>query len=624
MNLVIVESPNKCKTIAAILKQLPGEWRVSASVGHIRDLPEKEIGVAAPNFIPQYEISHGKKDVVSKLRQEVKSADVVYLATDPDREGEAIAWHLKEALGLKNPKRVTFNEITEQAVLSAMKNPRTIDMRLVAAQEARRVLDRLVGYTCSGPVSRLAGEKGSAGRVQSPALRLLVEREEAIRSFVPTNHFAVELCFGSDVEAWKAAWDFSPLLPKGAEKYWMEKPFADKVAAIRKVRVVKFEEGQAKLAPPPPFITLTLQQAASQALGFAPDLTMKIAQNLFAAGRITYHRTDNPNLSEETVAEVFAYCDKHNLPKAPSHRKWKAKDGAQMGHPAITPKHLEDESVGENGDERELYRLIRNRAIASQMADAVFDTRQISLESEDAVGDKKMQFKASGRVLRTAGWKSLVARDDASEDDDEMANPIPKLVDGQTLVAADGRVLSKKTMPPNRYTEVSLLKALEDSGIGRPSTYASIISNIRSREYYQEVKGVGKSRGKTKTIQPTPKGEKLVQAMRGRFSFCDYEYTRLMESDLDKVCDGSRDYLTVVKNGHAQLEKELAAVGQDINATYATPSGVVHSCPDCGKPMAKRTASKGANAGKSFWGCTGYPKCSKTAQHDESRDAPVF
>lgn len=618
MNLIIVESPNKCKTILEILRKAPGQWRVSASVGHIRDLPANppagEIGVSLPGFMPQYEIT--KKDVVSKLKDEVKRADVVYLATDPDREGEAIAWHLKEALGLKNPERITFNEITESAVLSAIKNPRKIDMKLVAAQEARRVLDRLVGYKCSSPVSKLSGESASAGRVQSPALRLLVEREEAIRSFKSTDHYGAILKFDA---GWSAGWDFSSLLQKDQE-YWTDKDFAERVSGLRQLKVIKFRDTEAKKSPPPPFITLTLQKAASVTLGFKPDETMKLAQNLFAAGHITYHRTDNPNLTEETVADIFAYCAKRGWPAAPKHRKFPSKASAQEAHPAITPKHLDAEEVGDSSGERALYKLIRNRAIASQMADAIFDTRKIVFESVDGLDGKKMIFTASGIVLKFAGWKSLTMKDAASEDDEEVANPVPKLAEGSIVVADNGELQFKRTEPPKRYTEASLLDALEKSGIGRPSTFASIIANIRTRGYYEEVKG----KSKAKTICPTPKGEKIIQAMRGKFSFVDYDYTKLMEEDLDAICENKCDYLTVVKRAYDQIEKELKAVGLDISATYASASGVVHICPACGKPMKKRVAGKGVNSGKAFWGCTGYPSCNKTARHDEARDAPIL
>lgn len=619
LNLVIVESPNKCKTIRAILEKAGGSWIVSASVGHIRDLPANppkgEIGVTIPGFAPQYEIT--KKDVVDRLKQDVRRADVVYLATDPDREGESIAWHLKEALGLKNPERITFNEITESAVLSAIKNPRKIDMNLVAAQEARRVLDRLVGYKCSSPVSRLSGESASAGRVQSPALRLLVEREEHIRGFKSKDHYGVALSFNT---GWFATWDFSSLLKSGDE-YWQDEAFAERVSKLRKLKVTKSRDAEAKLSPPAPFITLTLQKAASVALGFAPDVTMKLAQSLFAAGHITYHRTDNPNLTEETVADIFAYCKSRGWPIASQHRKFPSKANAQEAHPAITPKHLEIDEIGDTPGERILYKMIRQRAIASQMADAIFDTRKLAFESIDEVDGKKMIFTAAGRVLKFPGWKALTAKDAASEDDDEASNPVPKLAEGAVVVADGGKLQVKRTEPSKRYTEASLLDALEKSGIGRPSTFASIIANIRSRDYYEDVKG-GKS--KAKTIKPTPKGEKIVQVMRGKFSFIDYDYTKRMEEDLDDICDGKCDYLTVVKRGYEQIDKELSAVGQDINATYATPSGAIHPCPACGKHLIKRTASKGANKGKCFWGCSGYPGCSKVVNHDADRDSPIL
>ena len=625
MNLIIVESPGKLKTIQAIISKLPGDWLVSASAGHIRDLPLREIGVEPPNFIPTYEITpdvvvngrtYSKKETVERLQKEAARATTVYLATDPDREGESIAWHLQQALNLKNPKRITFNEVTESAVLAAIKNPRTIDMQLVAAQEARRVLDRLVGYKFSGPVSRLAGIKGgSAGRVQSPALRLLVEREEAIKRFKICDHYGVVLGFN---EGWNIKWDSAPLFKAGQE-YWLDKAFAERVSKIRDLKVLKVTDTEAKSSPPAPFITLTLQKAASVALGFEPDMTMKLAQNLFSAGHITYHRTDNPNLSEETVAHVFAYCNTRGWPAAPKHRKFPCKADAQGAHPAITPKHLEIEEVGETPQERALYALIRTRAIASQMADALYDVRRVSAESVESLDGNKMQFSTSGRLLRFAGWKGLTKNDAASEDEDEMSNPIPKLIDGAAITANTGDLQFKKTEPPRRYSTATLLEDIERNGIGRPATFASIISTLRSRNYYEDVKG----KSKVQLIKPSPTGEKLVQVMRGKFSFIEYEYTRKMEDDLDDICHNKCDYLTVVRRGYEQMEKELLSVGEDINKTYAAQNGQVYACPACGKPMSKRTASKGPNAGKSFWGCTGYPACNKVMNHNEERNAPA-
>lgn len=596
-NLLIVESPNKVKSIA---KYLGSEWDVAASVGHIRDLPEKEIAIVPPDFKPKYEVTADKRDVVNRLKKMSANAKAVYLATDPDREGEAISWHLQQALGLKDPHRVTFNEITQKAVQEAVRHPRKIDVKLVAAQETRRSLDRLVGYTVSPRISDLAGERLSAGRVQSPALRMIVERERAIRAFKSRGHFGVLMHFDG---AWCAEWQFASLLPKDGDKLWTDKSFAERVAKLKALRVLDVTEGQSKSAPPAPFITSTIQQAGSAALGFSPKKTMEVAQSLFAAGLITYMRTDNPNLSDEAIDTVRKLATVKKLPLPEIPRKWKAKPGAQTAHPGIHPTHFENEEAGSTTDERKLYKLIWLRAVACQLADAVFDVRVAKLESVDQMDGRTMQFEGRGRKLRFAGWKVLTEKDSASEEEDQADNPVPQLAVGAVLHVEKGEVQEKKTQPPARYTEASLVKDLENKEIGRPSTYASIIGNIHSRGYYTIEK---------KKIHGTPLGERTFGVMEGQFSFLEFSYTKEMEEQLDAIAHGKQSYLNVVKRVYDDLNRELS--------NLKAPDGVtVHACPECGKPLRRIKGGQGP-----FWGCSGYPDCKKSFEHNAKADAPVL
>ena len=416
MKLLIVESPGKIEKLQGILG---AEWRVAASCGHVRDLPDKDYGLEPPTYTPRY--VETKPDVLKKLAALVKEADEVYLASDPDREGEAISWHLKDALGLTTPKRVTYTAIAAQEVMAALASPRDIDMNLVHAQEARRALDRLCGYKVSGPLGRaVQEEKMSAGRVQSPAVRLVVERERAIRSFVSTTHFGVELTFeaiSNVCDGWKASW-----LPKEGwlddeQEYFQDKEAAEKIAALRTLEIVSCQEKESRTAPPAPFTTSTLQQAANNALKFKPKKTMELAQKLYEGGHITYMRTDSPNLSESSLVEIRAYADAQGWPLSAKPRTWKSKAGAQEAHEAIRPTHPEMEEAGETPDEKALYRLIRIRALACQLADAVYDVRIARLSGE--VDGRKAVFEAKGRTLREQGWKTIMGKDASLADTEE-------------------------------------------------------------------------------------------------------------------------------------------------------------------------------------------------------------
>lgn len=592
MKLMIIESPGKIEKLSAILGD---GWKIAASVGHVRDLPQKEMGVAAPDFKPSYELTERGEGVVSKLKNLVKQADSVYLATDPDREGEAISWHLQQCLKLSNPLRVTFNEITANAVKAALIAPRTIDVKRVAAQEARRVLDRLVGYMVSPELSRQTGERLSAGRVQSPAVRLVVERERAIRAFKVTNHFGAALFFADAKTSgeWSAEWLTKPKFVTEDNPYFMDRAFAAAVAEVKAVVVKSFDESEAKRSPPPPFTTSTMQQAASVALGLDPKAAMDAAQKLYEQGHITYHRTDNPNVSDDSLGDIYAVAVKLGLDMADEPRKFKAPAGAQVGHPAVTPTHWEVEEAGETSDQRALYKLIRLRAIACQLADARYAVRTVRLEAAQPVGGKDVEFEARGRTLVYQGWLKLIAGDQTEEEDGEgkePSNPIPVCEPGERLDVARGKLLEKKTKPPSRFTQATLVKKLESEGIGRPATYAAIMDNIVTRAYVKTDK---------KYLVPTATGELIVDSLVGKFEFLDLGFTREIEESLDRIALGEAGYKAVIAKVHDQLNRELSTL-----QVSATPK---HPCPECGKPL-RRIPGKSGH----FWGCSGHPDCSVT------------
>lgn len=593
--LLILESPGKVRKVQEIVGS---GWKVAASVGHVRDLPVKEMGVAAPDFKPQYIPTDRGKDVLSRLANLVKNAEAVYLATDPDREGEAIAWHLQDALKLKDAKRVTYTEITEKAIQSALNAPRSIDMPLVAAQEGRRVLDRFCGYMISGPLSNAAGTKLSAGRVQSPAVRLVVEREREIQDFRSTTHYSAELTFenvDNITDGWKAVWQVKPWLGEGQE-YLLDQTLAEKAAALRSLEVIDCKETESRSAPPAPFTTSSLQQAASNALKFTPKQTMQLAQKLYEGGHITYMRTDSPNLSQEAIDAIRAFCEGQGWPLVEKPGFWKSKEGAQEAHEAIRPTHIEVEDAGETADEKALYRLIRLRSLVSQLEDAVYAVRVLQLAAD--LDGKQALFEAKGRALLSLGWKVLTAEDAAIEDSGDSAepeNPVPAMKPGTRPTALSGTVLTKKTKPAARFTEASLVRELEKRGIGRPSTYAAILDTIMRRGYVKAEK---------RFLVPTPLGITVVDALRGHFSFVEYEFTRTMEQALDDIAESKADYRTVIGEAHTRLEQELHA--------FAKITGKV--CEKCGKPMVRRVkkSSKDGKGGYDFWGCTGWPECKET------------
>ncbi|EGJ6041360.1 TPA: type I DNA topoisomerase [Escherichia coli] len=590
--LVIVESPGKVKKISSALG---AGYRVMASVGHVRDLPKNDMAVEPPTFALHYQPTERGRDILAKLKTAVAAADRVILATDPDREGEAIAWHLADALKLKNPERVTFTAITETQIKAAISAPRRIDMNRVRSQEARRALDRIVGYRVSPALSDRAGQPLSAGRVQSPAVRLVVDREREIAAFKVTEHYGAELTFdNADGTSWKAVWDTKPHLREG-ESYLLDDTLAQKAAAVRNVTVAAFEDAEKGRAPAAPFTTSTMQQAAGRRLKFNEKKTMELAQKLYEAGHITYHRTDAPNMDPAGMADIADYARSAGLRLAEKPRRWKAKEGAQEGHEAIRPTHAAELDAGDTDEQRALYRLIWQRAVASQLADAIYAVRTATLTGN--ADGTPVTFVATGRTLTDPGWMAVYAEDtedeaDKDDGDDPAKNPVPALTVGEDKTAASGRVLTKKTKPPSRIKRTDLGPVLEKLGIGRPSTYAAIIENILGRGYVTE-----DSKG---FLRPLPLGETIRDALVGRFAFADLDYTRNLEDQLDQIAEGQSDYVSVVSGAWASLDKELGAL-ESVNIAPA------HPCPACGKAMRRRKGESGY-----FWGCTGFPECKTT------------
>lgn len=599
MKLVIVESPTKAKHISHMLGS---GYQVMASVGHIRDLPDEGESsyVRPPDFRLNYVVSDKKKDVVAKLKKAAASASDIFIATDPDREGEAIAWHLAQVLGVKNAKRVSYQEITEAAIKKALATPGSLNLKLVSAQEARRGLDRMIGWEVSGPISSAVGQQASAGRVQSPALILIVDREEAIRKFVPVDWWSVEAVFQGTSGDWTARWE-------APEDHFQDGAFAARiVAAVPSLpfKITEFVRTRKKQSPGSPFTTSALQKSASRSLGFGVDEVMKLAQSLFEQGLITYHRTDSPNLSEEGEAMIREEGEKRKYALSEKPRRWKVKEGAQEAHEAIRPTEtsLPNEYSGSTDSERKLFNMIWKRAMASQLADAEFDAVKVVLDA-GMFEDKKAVFKGTGSRLVVPGWKSVYGVQEES-DEEEESNPVPALEKGQGVRAREGKATPKKTTPAARYTQSSLVDALEKAGIGRPSTYAAIINVLFSRGYIVEQK---------KSLSPTKLGEGVAKVLVGRFRFAEIDYTKTVEESLDDVAGGKSGFREVLTRFWNDLQVNLKNL--PAGSALQMESAESHPCPSCGRPLARIKGPSGF-----FWGCTGYrdtEKPCKTTCPDE-------
>ncbi len=585
--LLIVESPSKAKTIE---KYLDGAFTVRASVGHIRDLPKsnkKAINIEA-GFVPHYEISKGKEKVVDELEALGEKASEIILATDPDREGEAISWHLKELLK-KNKKikasikRAAFHEITKEAVEEALLHPREIDEKLVSAQEARRVLDRLVGYDLSGIIWKKVRYGLSAGRVQSPALRILMEREREIRAFVPEKYWVLEGLFKTKMrEELRLSCTEEPrdekvvkqILAEGKTGTWI---------------VLDVKESEQKRSPRAPFTTSTLQQTASSRLGYSPKRTMQIAQKLYEQGYITYMRTDSTNLGAQAQGQILALIEKkYGKEYAEAHTYKTKSKNAQEAHEAIRPTHVEELSHGTTEEQKKLYKLIWERTVSSQMTDAKLLKTKIVANVKDS--KHVPDFTATGSRVLFSGWLTVDA--DARGEDVEL----PKVTVGEIITLVDLASIEKATEPPNRYTEAALVKALEERGIGRPSTYASIMSTLEDRGYVIK---------QGRTLFPTDTGEVVSGFLEEHFpEYISDTFTAEMEDKLDDIAEGKREYIKTLKDFYTPFLKEVKAKDKLAKATNLGDAPADMRCPKCDGAMIIKLSKNGK-----FFSCAKYPEC---------------
>ena len=561
-NLVIVESPAKAHTIE---KYLGRDFKVLASVGHIR----KDTYVDKNTFDVTYEIDPGHKKIISDLKKAVKDADTIWLATDEDREGEAISWHLLEVLKLpKNTRRITFHEITKPALEAAIKTPRTIDMDMVASQQARQTLDMLVGYDLSGVVRRKVPGAISAGRVQSPALRLIVEREQEIAKFTSSSKFKITGNFiSSSQDTLSATLDHTFDTENDAQSY-----LESLISSTYKITDKTTTPGSRH--PAPPFTTASLQIEANSRLGFSTRTTMNAAQALYQAGLITYHRTDSLNLSKQAIAAISHYIEQEFGSKYLKTRNFKTKTaGAQEAHEAIRPTHIEQATAGKNDYERKLYRLIRNRTLATQMSDAITEKTTVKISANN---NPKYLFEAKGEVIIFDGFLKVIGRTKTDE--------LPTLDINDPLEAEQITARQTFAKPPARYTEGSLVKKLEELGIGRPSTYATIMSAIQSRGYVQKGDSEGEPRnvielilqgqtvkreittektGSTKgKLIPTPIGELITGFLTQNFqNIVDYQFTANIEEDLDKIAEHKLKRVKMLRDFYGPFADEVEKSG---------------------------------------------------------------
>ena len=587
MKLLIVESPSKAKTIG---KYLGPEYEVRASVGHVRDLPKsnKKAVDIEHNFTPHYEVSVGKEKVISELKSLAKKATEVILATDPDREGEAIAWHIREVLNEPTAKRVAFHEITESAIKEALKHPREIDMHLKEAQEARRVLDRLVGYDLSGMIWKKVRYGLSAGRVQSPALRIIMEREREVRAFIPVTYFEIVGEFET-IGRIKESKTYSIILE--CEEKPNNEELVNKILhkGIHGIwHITSLETQEVSRLPKAPFTTSTLQQTASTRLGFAPSRTMSIAQKLYEKGLITYMRTDSTTLSAQALGDIATTIESLYGKEMLSIRTYKTKSkNAQEAHEAIRPTSAGTTQGGMTDDEKRLYRLIWVRTITSQMREAKIARTKVIANID---GGDIPDFSIVGSVLIVPGWLSVDT--EARGEDVEL----PKLTVGEELGVKIINKIKKETQPPNRYTEAGLIKELEKRGIGRPSTYASIIGTIQERGYVDK---------QNKTLFPTDTGEVVISFLETNFGdYISDTFTADMEDKLDTIAEGKSTYIKILTDFYGPFAKELKEKDKLEKATNLGDAPPELHCPLCDKSMVIKLAKNGK-----FFSCSNYPEC---------------
>lgn len=630
MNLVIVESPTKAKMLSSYLGQ---GYKVVSSKGHVRDLPKSKLGVDIEHdFTPEYVPLPRQKETVAMLQREAEGAEVLYLATDPDREGESISFHIVEILkseirNLKSDvRRVVFHEITKEAILKAFSEPREIDFLLVDAQQARRILDRLVGYKLSPILWKKIRRGLSAGRVQSVAVRFVVEREREITKFTKATYFETKAILLSDNGKEK----FEAILKKIDEKPTEEKhtiilfagdyqysfgfidtleEAAEIVADLKGVdfKVNSFSEDDVKRYPVPPFTTSTLQQEASWRLSYSPKVTMRLAQNLYENGFITYMRTDSTNLAPAAAFKMRDLIDRdfgrNYLPEGPIFYKTKSK-GAQEAHEAIRPTRFEslDRQLGEvrgqlGNQEGKLYEIIFRRAVASQMVPAIYRKREAKIEAKGLSG-KNYLFGASGRTLKFDGFLKIYDPNGNNEP------TIPILTAGETLKSEKIEFSEKQTPPPPRYSEASLIKELEKFGIGRPSTYAPIMSTIQDRYYVEKLEG---------KLKPTAIGEAVTDFLVGKFEeIVGIPFTAKMEEELDEIANGEKKWVPVIREFYEPFAKDLAEAESSDRVKIATEK-TGEKCPKCGADLVFRTGRFGK-----FISCEKFPECDYKASFKET------
>ena len=615
--LIIVESPAKANTIK---KFLGGNYKVMASMGHIRDLPKSKLGVDIEHdFEPEYINIRGKGDLIKSLKKEAKNASKVYLATDPDREGEAIAWHLSHILEIPQDAvcRVTFNEITKETVQKSIKEPRKIDMNLTDAQQARRVLDRIVGYKISPILWKKVKRGLSAGRVQSVAVKLIVDREEEIEKFIPQEYWniyaiLIEPNSNKKFEAKFYGKDGKKLEINNEE----EVNNILKQIETGKYVVDDVKKGEKKRTPAPPFTTSTMQQEASRKLSFPIRKTMQVAQGLYegvkveergTVGLITYMRTDSTRISEEARSAAKEHITNKYGANYYENRYYKTKAGAQDAHEGIRPTYidLEPEKIKDSltPDQYKLYRLIYNRFIASQMSAAVYDTISANINANN------YNFRASGQTLKFKGFMTLYVedRDDKSNEDEE--SQVPDLTVNEEVKEEKLDAKQSFTEPPPRYTEASLVKALEEKGIGRPSTYATIISTILDRRYVQK---------EQKQLVPTELGKVVNKLLTDNFKdIINVEFTADIENQFDEIAEGKEPWKQVIREFYTPFEQEVEKVDKELEHVKLEEEVTDIPCEKCGRMMVVKYGRYGK-----FLACPGYPECKNVKPYLEKIDVP--
>lgn len=622
-NLVIVESPAKARTLERILGK---KYEIKASLGHVRDLPRSKLGVDVENeFTPQYVVPRTKSKVAKELRDAYKGASMVYLATDPDREGEAISWHLLEVMKADNTnyKRVVFHEITEEAITDAFKHPRTIDMQLVNAQQARRVLDRLVGYKLSPLLWKKVRRGLSAGRVQSVTLKIIVDREREIENFKPVEYWTIEADLTQEEKQAAKKKVFRASLFGMAGEKKMDIPgqeLSDTIVQDLKDAVYKVDKITARKVnrqPAPPFITSTMQQEASRRLRFSSAQTMALAQQLYeglavgeegSVGLITYMRTDSTKVARTAVTEAREYIEeKYGKDYVPAKSRTFSKvvKGAQEAHEAIRPTKIMREPAlikqFLNNNQFRLYELIWKRMVASQMAAAVNDSTTVDINGQCKVEDKNYHLRVSDSINRFPGF-TILYTEQKDDEEEEKISSLPDLKKGDGLNLEDLFPEQHFTQPPPRFTEATLIKTLEQNGIGRPSTYAPTLSTIQNREYVVKANN---------NFQPTELGTVVNGLISEHFpDIVDIKFTAKMEDELDEVADDKRNWVKVIEDFYTPFEKDLTKAAETMEKVQLPDEVTDEVCVKCGKPMIVKTGRFGK-----FLACSGYPDCKTTKSY---------